>query len=573
MKPALRLPGAPGERRAVLIAHPAEREAIARWTGEVAGDRVTLLLVTPKGQAAEGRDGIPAGDDDGDDVQVRTASDRRSLVHTLAQLGPLDLVVNLLSRSQLPRGASDQLHLFEHAFFHLAHRGVYVLDRQDAGEETDPAELSQWRELRRAVVAGHAATTAGTRRDFVVRHLKTLRVGPETVVARKRGRHYLKLREDQLDELLPEREPGLTVSYLDRRPGGSFEVRSEITSYGQPPDDETWPERIEFPATSVRRYDGPMVSATHQLLATGHTLLPDSFRWPTALPLDHPKVISATPLMCRLKEDLTPQRTLRGSYYYLDCLFPGHFGHLTTEALSRLWGWDIAKRENPDLKALFHIRPHKGMDGTLERALYTAYGIPAADLVATDRPVALESVVSVTPLWQNKEPHYAHPGIMETWRRMSEGLLQGEPPGTHDKLFVSRGPDLSHRRGCRNQVEVERAFAARGFHVFYPEYLPLSQQVALFAGARVVAGFGGSAMFNLMHSRRLERVIVMSHDNYLARNEQLYASLFGAQLDYFWSPADVRPADASKATELVRSPWAFDFERLGADLDRVLATA
>lgn len=115
---------------------------------------------------------------------------------------------------------------------------------------------------------------------------------------------------------------------------------------------------------------------------------------------------------------------------------------------------------------------------------------------------------------------------------------------------------------------MERFFADRGFTVIYPETLPLPEQVALFAGARVVAGFGGSAMFNLMHTRRLESTIVLSHHGYIARNEHLFTSLLGGQLHYFWSTADVAPPTEGRTKESFRPSWTFDFAELGADLDR-----
>ena len=67
-----------------------------------------------------------------------------------------------------------------------------------------------------------------------------------------------------------------------------------------------------------------------------------------------------------------PEEVLKGDYYYVDCLFSGHFGHLTTEVLCRLWGWDRARRDIPGIKVLFHANPARGPDGTLERRLFSA---------------------------------------------------------------------------------------------------------------------------------------------------------------------------------------------------------
>ena len=71
---------------------------------------------------------------------------------------------------------------------------------------------------------------------------------------------------------------------------------------------------------------------------------------------------------------------------------------------------------------------------------------------------------------------------------------------------MSRGSGAKANRVCRNAKDVERYFADRGYTVVYPEDLSLAHQVATFREARVVAGFGGSAMFNLMYAEKLEVV-------------------------------------------------------------------
>jgi capsular polysaccharide biosynthesis protein len=74
-------------------------------------------------------------------------------------------------------------------------------------------------------------------------------------------------------------------------------------------------------------------------------------------------------------------------------------------------------------------------------------------------------------------------------------------------------------RNCRNAVEVEALFAANGFKVICPELLDIGAQTGVFSNARIIAGFGGSAMFNVLFARQLETFIRLSHEAYTARNE------------------------------------------------------
>jgi capsular polysaccharide biosynthesis protein len=555
----------PGGRAVVVLADPACRDAVRRWLRDFSGDRVTVLFV---GRVPEMRPGTePAGKG----PALVEVADLDDVVARLTLLNAQDIILVVLGSGVLVPLAGNHGRLFEQLFLHLRPGGAYLVDRTGGPignrGRADHGAPAQFHRMRAAAQRPDSGAKAN-RRTRVARFIKKLSVDDDLIVATKRGRHALKLREHQIRDLLPQREPGIDVSVMETRPSGLLSLQVEPASYG-PSRAAPWREELEYPEMTLRHYEGDLVSAGGMRLYTGNTLLPESFRWPHARVARQPWVESVTPLFGRFPRR-PPARVLVGDYYFLDCLFSGHFGHLTIEVLSRLWGWERAKREFPELKALFHTNPARGRDGSLEHRLFTAYGIPESDLVWSARPVRLRSVVGASPMWHNEKPYYAHPDIRETWARMTAGLLAGGDPAGHERIFVSRGASLSRRRGCRNQLEVERFFADRGFHVFYPEELPLAEQAALFAGARVVAGFAGSAMFNMMHAQRLESVVVISHNAYVARNEHLFASVLGAQLHYFWQPADVEQPKGKRSLASDRSSFEFDFATYGDDLGRVL---
>jgi capsular polysaccharide biosynthesis protein len=125
-------------------------------------------------------------------------------------------------------------------------------------------------------------------------------------------------------------------------------------------------------------------------------------------------------------------------------------------------------------------------------------------------------------------------------------------------------------RPCSNVEEVERFFADRGYVVVAPEELSFAEQVATFAGARVVAGFGGAGMFNLAYAESLETVIVLNQSAYHARNELLYAAVRGADLHTFWSSPVTEHPPGGYSPLAHQSAWTFDFDLNGAELDRLL---
>ncbi|HET6693052.1 MAG TPA: hypothetical protein VFG97_02000 [Pedococcus sp.] len=95
--------------------------------------------------------------------------------------------------------------------------------------------------------------------------------------------------------------------------------------------------------------------------------------------------------------------------------------------------------------------------------------------------------------------------------------------------------------------------------------------MATFREARVVAGFGGSAMFNLMYAEQLEGGILLNQEAYTVRNGHLFTSLTGGEVHYFWSRPDLEHPERGFGREAFRADWDFDFERNGADLDAVVA--
>jgi capsular polysaccharide biosynthesis protein len=198
------------------------------------------------------------------------------------------------------------------------------------------------------------------------------------------------------------------------------------------------------------------------------------------------------------------------------------------------------------------------------RRLFAACGIPEDDIVTVDRPVYLNSVTSATPMWHNNEPYYVHPDLAAVWRRLGAALID-RGAVTYDGIFVSRGGHLGHR-ACRNALEVERFFGDRGFTIVHPEPLDLGRQQA------VIAGFGGSAMFNLTFAENVKSVILLSHEAYTARNEHQFASLIGGDIHYFWSAPDVPHPDEAWSHEAFYSAWEFDFARNRGPLQNAIDT-
>lgn len=85
--------------------------------------------------------------------------------------------------------------------------------------------------------------------------------------------------------------------------------------------------------------------------------------------------------------------------------------------------------------------------------------------------------------------------LRETTLAISSNLGAGSSP-TPEKIYLTRKLWSNQSRAMTNHAEVEALFAGNGFEVVSPETLPLSEQVQLFANAKIIAGEAGSAMHN-----------------------------------------------------------------------------
>jgi capsular polysaccharide biosynthesis protein len=166
-------------------------------------------------------------------------------------------------------------------------------------------------------------------------------------------------------------------------------------------------------------------------------------------------------------------------------------------------------------------------------------------------------------------PVYVHPRLVETWDRLSSGLVQHATPDRAwpERLFVSRRHD---KRACTNRPEVEALFAEHGFEVVYPEEHPLPDQAAMFARAEVIAGFAGSGMFSLIFADRPKHVILIGSTSYRASNEYMISALRGHRLDISTSTDDAEQPENRWTKRAFGQQFTVDMTREGAWLREVL---
>lgn len=391
-----------------------------------------------------------------------------------------------------------------------------------------------------------------------------VRLGVRSATLEVQRPHYAGLGEKGADRLLLRRAPHLRVRTLQTIPAASVKASARVIHHQrQTGEPSGFARTMAAPMLRLREYTGPMRWYSHMLLAHGQTILPPSFRFHHSASLDNPNARRVAPGVYRLSVNEYVRRREYAPLYDLSGGWPSHYGHFISQSVAKLWGWERAKEQIPDLKAAVQVLDRNEHD--FEEELLTAYGIDNHDIIWIDEPIRTHLMVSASLPYQVLEPGFIHPIMHAVRSRMSQSLVDSASK-PHKRLFVSRTSEYT-LRACRNQVEVEDLFRSAGFTIYYPEQHTVRQQATAFHGAEVIAGFGGSAMFNLMHADNLKTLIVLSHESYTATNEYLLVADRDCDVHYFWSAADIAQPERGGSQAAFQSSWAFDFTHNRAELD------
>ena len=206
-----------------------------------------------------------------------------------------------------------------------------------------------------------------------------------------------------------------------------------------------------------------------------------------------------------------------------------HFGHTLTDSLVRLWH----VLRTPDDRSRLVMLRHAIWDWKLcdlntsyHKELLRLLGIEWERLLIVEHPTRFARVVV--------------PGQAAYWddgaccravlRSIYEAAVSRITPRRGGRLYLSR-------RGWRDQVAGEEYFedhfAGRGFEVIRPEQLPLAEQLALVAGAEVLAAPLGTLSHLALFARDGTRIIhLLRHKGQFNLRQLLIDALKGLESVY-----------------------------------------
>jgi capsular polysaccharide biosynthesis protein len=476
----------------------------------------------------------------------------------LAGAGPFDLVVDAGGGIR-----GDPVVRFRRTLRHLRNGGTYLVpavgwtSRGGRSWQALRAELD--RECRS--VGEHTGRGPG-----IAASVGDVRVASRVLVVVRRGSSLVMMREREMNEALrvnPER--GRTVL---THPGAELVSRCEVEVSPEHAAGFEITRSFTAPSVHLREYDD-VLCARAGLVAQRGLLTPDSFRHHQERVLKHRRLMADGNGFVREDTELWSDAVpLAGSYFHLDNEHPGHYGHVLSEQLSRVWALTEARRTHPETRVLAGA-PRGGTLASWQLTLLAAAGIDSTEItLLRQRPRRVERLLAATPMFSM--PKYAHPDLVSTWDAVGERLRElAEPHPRPRRIFVTRG---RVKRSCRNQAEVEDLFARHGFQIIRPEQHPLPEQVAMFQDAEVIGGFAGSGLFTTLFAREPKHLVLLTPTSYRTNNEYLIASVRGHRLSVAVSRSEVdHPAIGGGSAEAFNSSFTCDMTREGRWLAGVLA--
>ncbi|QGG39924.1 glycosyltransferase family 61 protein [Aeromicrobium yanjiei] len=389
---------------------------------------------------------------------------------------------------------------------------------------------------------------------------------PQAVV--KQRDHLAVLRHTDVEEVLSSRYGAAWGEIVTRQAEYTFESRADLIMHGEPSEARK-PSTIHVPELTVRAYNDATCHM-REILTRNDFILPDTYRHWQNKSLLHKRIQPGSRSYARLLEAVTAGRAKSeaGTFYSLDSAFPTHFGHLMTETISRHWGWQVASKMYPDLRPVMTRQAGKAPLPQWKRDVLSALNVPLDKILFVEEgdSVRVERLVAAMPQLVN--PRYIDAGIHNTWAAIGAGVgVDPTPLLRPEKIFLSRRS--KSQRTCSNTPEVESFFAQNGFKVLLPEKLSFAEQVHTFAAAKVIAGFGGSALFNAMFNSTA-KILILTSRSYVAANEYLIASVNGNELHYFWAPPELQQPPSGFSVDAYRSGFEFPLAQHQAALMRVI---
>lgn len=140
-------------------------------------------------------------------------------------------------------------------------------------------------------------------------------------------------------------------------------------------------------------------------------------------------------------------------------------------------------------------------------------GGAATRVMKFDRESEIVFVEKLIVPWRVRDHRVFHPDANKVFNLMA---AENTLPAGKDRIFVSRkrfGGGWSDRE-CANLDDLTDICLRHGYQIVFPEEMPFSEQIGVFASARVVIGECGSGLHNTLFSPKGTKVLEFGPGTY-----------------------------------------------------------
>lgn len=220
-----------------------------------------------------------------------------------------------------------------------------------------------------------------------------------------------------------------------------------------------------------------------------------------------------------------------------------HFGHFLTEGLSRTYPALYKSFQN--MKFVVVVRRGTTQLPTWATILFGAIGIAPENIILINRTTRFAGVY-VPPQGSVITQHIS-PIMSRVFDKISKNL-GGEKIKTYDKIYLSRSKMNDNR--TFGEGNIERIFAKNGYKIVWPETLPLSQQITLARGCRVMAGTAGTALHLALFMKPRGTVIQIKRNKLASDSAEIQNDICVARkLDFIYIAGSVEDIPSKHFTD------------------------
>lgn len=215
--------------------------------------------------------------------------------------------------------------------------------------------------------------------------------------------------------------------------------------------------------------------------------------------------------------------------FFLNC-----YGHGITDHIKKLWylnttEFKALKAANSQVKIIYLVEKNLPLPAW-QKEIFRLAGFDSDEWEQATSVTRFKKLyVPDNSLVNDHEYRMYAPQFRETIESIRQRV--GGQPVSAKKVYFTRTGIKNPMREC-GEERVERVFRKKGFEVFAPEQLTVSQQIALMMGCDVFASTEGSCAHNSIFCKKGTKVLILRKADYVNSYQCMINAFAGLDVTY-----------------------------------------